>query len=742
MVVCLLGTLACAGLALSSYAQSVEIDPADLPSAQAPSPSARAKAGVHLVRKGNPDSARSYLRRALAADSALVLPNHGAVAYWLGETYARTDSLSGARATWRDGIRALRSSDRFDVRLADAYLRTLSLNHLRSERLQAVEDYRSLLGAVGPGAPPALDSIFRRRVAQLEPLLPDDVFADVVDGSREAESSTWTFREGAGEALQAWWRGLDPLPDTPENERLEEHVTRLVRAQRSFRCEDPRHNLDDRGIVHLRLGAPYKQRDLKYKDYDFFDDVYRFGVPVPASGFPEGEIWLYPQIDESSYYLFVEGETSGCYNIAKANDLLPKSLRWTRGNSDRGLNIAYSSLMALRAIYEELSLYHIDYGGRYSEIANYADYQEMQAVAAQMGASSGTKRQTQVGAGIGQTRIVTSDPAFGIDAPTQFVRRLVTRAEREDERAAERRREVTPRHRTALESETPSLPVAVRTARFLTSDGTTRTDVYWGVRGRDVMLRDATDDQSAPSAIRFSAVQAGPEQIPKQRISQRHTLAPGRFDTNSVLVPSAARFSGTTSNPYHLRFRWAQHRLWQSEDGSVAGLGPKRRVTFARVDSLRPLHADGRHLEMSDLKVLTLPDTSAATLTNPPEHGHPYPFRAITSDMPLALMFEVYHLTFGDDDQTRYTLSYEVEGETRRGWTRLFRGQETQRTRTEMTVEGTARRSEETILLDLSEIDQEEEQSIRVTVRVTDEVTGETRSRTADFVLDASGAPE
>jgi hypothetical protein len=52
-----------------------------------------------------------------------------------------------------------------------------------------------------------------------------------------------------------------------------------------------------------------------------------------------------------------------------------------------------------------------------------------------------------------------------------------------------------------------------------------------------------------------------------------------------------------------------------------------------------------------------------------------------------------------------------------------------------MTREGTSRRSDEQILLDLSEIERDEPQTVRVTVRVTDEQTGTTVSRSLDFVL-------
>jgi len=142
---------------------------------------------------------------------------------------------------------------------------------------------------------------------------------------------------------------------------------------------------------------------------------------------------------------------------------------------------------------------------------------------------------------------------------------------------------------------------------------------------------------------------------------------------------------------------------------------------------------------MSDVKVLSVPDTALTAIDNPMRRATPYPFRTLFPDTPLLFSFEVYNLTYSPDDRTHYSVSYEVRGKTRRGWTRLILGQDTQRTRTTMTREGTSRRSDEQILLDLSEIERDEPQAVRVTVRVTDEQTGTTVSRSLDFILQSTG---
>ncbi len=729
------GFLLC-GTLVSAQAQ------VEVPDIQRLSSSTQVGAGVQLLRDGYVEDAVSLLRSALSTDSTLMAPSHGAAAYWLGKAHDRAGRSAKARSTWRMGLRALRAAGRFDARLADAYLRELTPKRLPGERLYATDVYRSLLRSVGPDTSQAVQALFRRRVAQIAPLMADSALARVIKQDRSADTETWTFRPGAGSALATWWEGLDPYPATDANERLEEHLTRLVQVRQDYGCSGRVSALDDRGIVQLRFGNPYKRRELNYEDGKFFREVYRFGVHVPPSSFPESEIWLYTHIDDSGFYLFAEEDTSDCFAIAKANELMPDYLTRQRSSTERGLNIAYSGLMAMRAIYRELALYHINFSSRYSKIADYAGWQEMQAMAAEMGgqgAASG--RSAVVGAGVGQTRRVFSDPALGYEFPNRFVSRMTTRARQADRRAAERREEAMPRQHTTLLEGAAQIPVAVRTARFLDPDGTTRTEIYWGVPAAELPLSE--NDSLASSLLHFSVVRYGADRQSSQRRQRRYRVEVESRDDPRMIVPPPLTFRGAT-DLYHLGLQWGQYQLWPA-DSSAPGekrLGPQRRMATARADSMQPLRAEGPRMEMSDVKVMTLPDTSARTLANPAERATPYPFRTLSADTPLLLSFEVYHLSYGADDRTRYTIAYEAEGETRRGWTQLFRGTDTQRTSTEMTMEGTDRRTQETILLDLSEIERDEPQDVSVTVRVTDEVSGATVSRSVDFVLRPRKASE
>jgi hypothetical protein len=90
------------------------------------------------------------------------------------------------------------------------------------------------------------------------------------------------------------------------------------------------------------------------------------------------------------------------------------------------------------------------------------------------------------------------------------------------------------------------------------------------------------------------------------------------------------------------------------------------------------------------------------------EEAPVYPFRTLSSTAPLALRFEVYHLS-KEEDRTRYTIEYEVRRKTDRGgFVRLFRGNEQEQTSVESRLEGQATRTEEAVLLETTNWRKEE----------------------------------
>lgn len=692
-------------------------------------PEATVEAAVGLLEQGQVRDAIPVLRHLVDRNPGYVSPRAGAAAYWLGRAYDRAGKQDKARHAWARGLKALHRADRFEVRLADAFLQSQTPASFQAHRDVVREAYWGLLGRINSSASSAEQIVFRRYVAQLAPLLPEKTLQRVVHQPRTREPAQWTFRDEAGTALHVWWRRQDVYPSTRQNERLDEHLARLVKAQNAYTCTSRVSGLDDRGHVFVQLGTPLEKHSVTYGEGDFFQEVIRFGVGVSRSDFPDNEFWSYSHIDRAGYYLFAKSRR--CYTIAEANDLLPKQLRQRRSASERGLNIAYSSLMAMRHIYRNLALYHSDFSVRFAEIAKYADWQETQGAIAEARERTGGGQTGgyTVGAGRGQRQVFASKQ-FSIAPPNRFVTQMVEQARREDQAAAKRRARTMPRQYTELREQTETLPIAVRTARFLTPNGTTRTDVYWGLRTKHLQPEAEAFSGAVISlnGVRYDdATYERRKNIQRQYVIQTQTVR-----DEHLLHPAPVSIPGTTE-PYHLALQWLQFDADVSASGRV-NLGEVRREAVVWSDSLRPLRADGRELEMSDVQVRML-DTPDAAPAQWMEASKPYPFRTISASAPLLLYFELYHLTFGSNDRTRYNIAYVVESKTQHGWTRLFRDRQTEQVSMSATHSGTSRRTEELITLDLSSIAGEQARAVRVTVRVTDEVAQTQVERSVNFMI-------
>ncbi|WP_022836044.1 GWxTD domain-containing protein [Salisaeta longa] len=612
--------------------------------------------------------------------------------------------------------------DSLTVAAADAYLQRLTPPLQTQERLQAAATYRRLLGAVKPNAGTRQRAIFQRRVAQLVPLL-SDAFKQQILVNPGADAEAWRFRPAAGSTLVRWWRSQDVLPGTAVNERLEEHVMRLVHAQHAYACPEAPAGWDVRGDMYVQYGPPSRTETVTYDSGDFFLDVFRFGVPVSASDFPENVFWAYDHIHEAGYYLFIR-RPGDCYRLGTPRELLPPTLRYGRGNSERSYNIAYSSLAAMEYIYRQLALMHIDYGARYDNVANYMDWQEMQAVKARADAAfeartgqsfgNGSTQSVEVGSGINQTRIISWDPMMGIPPPNQQVTRIVQQGRRAEVQAARRRRAAMPAQYTALLDDVPRLPAAVQTTRFLTPDGRTRLAIDWGVRSADLrgdsaraaLLYLRLNQYNRAYRVTHRARQVRPVPATAQRASSDAAVVA------SLQVPA-------TRAMQHLRVHWAQY-----DNIAARTLGPRRAQGTVLRDSLAAL-PPGPGLRMSDLQVMTLPDTAARTLTR----ATPYPFPTLTPSTPLVLHFEVYGLAQDATGRTRYRVAYTVNERTEGGWRSLWRD-DVQTTTTEATYTGTSARSSEYLLLDLATEALKKPRALAITVTVEDTRTQATATRT------------
>lgn len=623
--------------------------------------------------------------------------------------------------------------------LADAYLRTFGAEGLQGHREEAVWAYEVMMGRLGERVDQGGEDLLRRHAAQMALLVPDDELEHLINEGAEAAPETWSFREDAGKRLLRWWRSQDSVPATSENERLEEHIERAGYALRHYSDDGHVTGLDDRGRIYVQYGKPFNVHTLDFNETDFQKEVFRFGVPVSASDFPENEIWTYHHIDRAAYYIFVR-DTGEHYRLGDVRDLLPPRLREVGGESERRLNIAMSALAALRYIYEELSKLQGAFGPYYSRVDDYMMWQEEKEMMRSLGAREGFEgRQATVGEG--QTsREVSWDPQIGIDPPNTVLQTTLSESASAEARLERERDERMPEHHTSVLDGKEELPIAMRTARFLEEEGTTDTEIYWAfppgalaVSGDvEAQYRDSKYWQAGQYLINVTGVGHDEDYRRGDINRERYVVEQSGSGGENLLALQSHIVSGNTG-VYHIGLQWEQY-LVDTEAGGV-DLGPQVKLSTRCIDSLQALSPNEGELEVSDLKPMMLPGESAfARGETLEEAAILFPFEQIASETPLLLYFEVYHLAFGEGDRTRYSVEYEVlRRRERGGLARLFRGPSEEGTSTEAQYRGESRTAREYIMIDLSEWGEAESSELQIVVRVTDEVTGQQKERSIRF---------
>jgi len=580
------------------------------------------------------------------------------------------------------------------------------------EPAETAASYLTLLEKAGDDLSEEEEWLVRRQVARMMLLLPERVVQRVVTGAvRTVEGRLregWRIKPRAGKLLVAWWHAQDPLPGTPANERLEEHLERVAYAEAQY-AAPTLSGWDDRGLVYVRLGAPSTQRSVRFSAPRLVRMLEKTSAPVRLQDFPENELWVYDEIAEHALYLFVEQDDR--YTLASSEELVPRSLRLVSG---RRTNVLVQEpppaktdvlLEAMRTLYGELAPYHPDFAQAYLDVAAYLDAELP-----------------------GKT---ASEPSYRAESEIRRPIHLYAIARLSDTRVKEasataRREEVVPRQRSKVLAGVRPFPVSVRTARFLDAEGSTRTEIYWSVPAAGLSYW-----AFQRFLVEVTTVQRNADYTP--RSTQRHrqivrTAPP--VGSASVLPSQTLTVQGDTAM-YHVAVQWDQYPLISTDTTlRKASPQPVRRGVF-RADSLQPLHARPGMLEMSDLVPIVVSgelDLDRASGKRP--EIHPYPFPMIAEGDSLGVYFEVYHLAFGTDDQTHVVVEYEVRLREEGGLFRLFRDR-LQRTSARTRYVGHTRTTREWILLDVGAWEEADE--LDVVVRVTDETTGQVAERSVRF---------
>lgn len=645
--------------------------------------------GVTALQAGHTAEAISLLRRTAQKDPALRDSLYGSAAYWLGRAYERAGQLDSAHAAWTDGVAALEAERQVDPRLGSAFVRSVFERRDTQAYDRALRTYLQVLEAFDPDvASEAEHRMVARLVAQMLVLWPEEERRRVVYSPETLSEpdAPLHLEPDAGPQVAAWWRGQDLLPTTAYNERLAEHLARVAYAEARYASAGHPSGLDARGRVYVRLGPPRHTARVSYSQV--MDQLYQLGTSVGPADLPPNTFWTYPHVDERAYFLFVEGEDG--WELADTQRLFPETLRTGIGASPRGRRKAYVLLQLMREVYRHLSI-HPDFVSRYADASDHA-----------LGASR--------------------------EPPYVAAQRMLTEGQSQDDYLSAQRAEHVPPQYTNTFDDYERLPLALRTARFLNPDGTTRTEVFWSHPSGTQALPD--EDR----LVTLGAVQFGPDYRQRSTVRKQYLRPAGAgrgLSVRTLMLPGDSAL-------YHLHLQWDEYEARPGASSPAdTRLGAHRRMNSLRLDSVRALSADPATLEMSDLLPVIHSDTEAAALgVGAPVT--PYPLRRIQPGLPLALRFDVYHLAFGEDDRTRYAVEYEIERRTEGGLWQLFRDGE-ERTATQVQRQSTSRTAHEYMLVDLSER-ANAGGLLRITVRVTDKTTGLQTERAIEF--QSVAAPE
>ena len=625
------------------------------------------------------------------------------------------------------------------VHRADARLDTLLQQGNREGLEEAASVYLDLISRVGTARSPDERAVLNRHMAQLALILPASVQAQVADGDLRERPDRATFKPGAGEVLARWWRSQDPLPASPQNERLAEHLQRVALAEVQFAYDARPTGFDDRGDVYLRYGRPSREAVIRFDDPLLIDEVYQPGVAVSPSDFPDNAFWRYLHVDRAGYFLFVR-RAGGHYQLGTTEDLLPPVLRYGFDAGGRGQRKTDMTLAVMRSVYRQLALEHPDFAVRFSDVDLFAA--ERQATGRLRSRDASGNNRVIVGVqGTGRAADQIGQSGNEI-RPHQlrsheFVRSMLDQGKIQDDQATYRREMSMPRQYTEIFREMQILPLSIRTARFLDDDGTTRTEIYWspepgGLRFEEKRRRraDPTLDIWSPHQflIHMAAVQQTAD-YRERKTNRKPYLITDLPNVTDVAIPTQTMIVRGDTGVYNLALQWDQHRALASEAGGLQ-VGPRVKIATYHADSLQALNPDEGVLEISDLKPVFVNDLAAFYDGAP---GEPYPHQQIWPDLPLGLYFEVYHLTFDDDDQTHYTITYEIAGIGAGGLLRFLGRGDRERTAVETPYTGQSRTAREYIVLDLSEWDGTG--ALEVRLQVTDDVTGSQVARSLLFEL-------
>lgn len=584
----------------------------------------------------------------------------------------------------------------------------------------------------------AEQSLLRRHVARFAALLPRRVLAETLaplnaDGEvtklTGALETNWHLLPGAGHKLASWWRAQDILPATVHNERLEEHLLRAAHADSAYAWRHSLTGWDDRGLIYVRLGAPARKQEVDF-DSNCLVQAVLASTRIFSGDLARNEVWLYGTSEEPVHFVF--SGLDGPYELSTPSELISGYLRRSGGRRDRATQGPVTATtpgpsgtlcgewlgsgtgqqilaLATRRLYHEMIPFDSRYVDAYMDVADFINAPpDAETPGAQL-------------------------------PPHLWMRSFLSRQEMDEQRTLLRREQIVPRQHSNVEQGL-ALPLVARTARFLADDGTTHTEIYWTLPvealAQAELVASLFGEGPAGRHDRYvvNATLLRKDDSHRTLDAQRRRLivrVPEEHIATAYLPVQRIGVEGSTK-AFHLAAQWDVYPLrGEGAATTLATAAPVARAVF-RTDRLRALDARADRLEMSDLVPIRASDALSFDATRE-DRSTITPLLTVpaSADAPLALYFEAYHLTFGSDDRTHYTVAYEIARRETGGLLRFLKRDREERTAASAAYQGTARTARDVVVIDLEEWG--EGDTLVVTVRVTDAVTGQTVERHLEF---------
>lgn len=702
----LLCTLA-VGLLIGSLQKATAQDTSVVANAISQSDRTAFERGVRAAQNERYREAQAHLAPLARRQPIPRHPTYGSPITWFGRVLQQRGNAGQAQQVWLQGVRDAETAGQTAVGAADALLQSMDADAIRSNAESAIHVFEHIIRALGSPVSAAERDVLQRHAAQLAIIAPDSIAQALSTLAKDHGSSP---NAAVGSLLMRWLHTQDPVLATTQNERVLEHLIRVRTAEEQYAWSERPSGLDDRGETYVRFGPPDRKDAITYKQApETWLGTGSNRVTIPSlrdalfsehlspDSFPvDNEIWIYPELPSSTHFIFVKrpGDEDP-YLQGTPRDLLPIELRYSHDPS-------LEQYAVYLALYAELAFADSRYASRYSQLRGY-------------------------------------NPMYNPLSPTEFLGMMISEYQHDDRLVQKQREENAPKQKTQMFVSHPPMPVAIRTARFLEEDGSTRTEIYWSAEAEALSLSTEWMENvmklghypsgnyvvHTSGALRTPDLRAEDVRSRTDTVSIQEMAHQKRLSTRSLILNGQA-------DRYQVDLEWIQRTIGtEGESGLVAHVTKQQRKEQA-------LSADPSRLEMSDVRLLSVPEGSSPLPNSDAEaRRRVVPFEEIHADRPIALGFEIYHLAFGEDDRTRYTIEYGITSEEKRGGLAGLLGRtRIDRTATQSTYSGTSRQATEYILLELNNtLDLSKSATVNVAVHVTDEVTGQTVNRSITFTL-------